>query len=1184
MENASIGEIDLDRHGIAEASAGTGKTHLAERLVLRLLTQKRARLDEILLMTYTEKATGELHGRLRQALETAIDEQLAEPTLLQAALDSFDNASICTIHSFCQRSLREFAFDHRCDFGTELVNDPELLEVCLRETQRKSWRQEYGPQLRTVLELAGYHVGDQKGASWEQLVLKVASRYRPACGHVLLPRPLGDWPENLRHLEPLIRDGLFQLRELAALAGPCRPEEHAWHIGFGKLDFRTDWREARRRDVLRPLLLWLTAPDAQQAPLSAFRRLLLTCRRQVSFREHGFRILTDRLSAAARAQLSQLCPKLPRAVDILDPLRRVVDWNALGCQLAARTISQLHACLAGYKQERGLHSYEDMLVWMDEALDPARNPCADNFLHRLRGRYRYGIIDEFQDTDGIQWRIFRRIFVDGTSEHRLWVVGDPKQAVFGFRGADLGTYVTATRELREQHGAQALVLDVNRRMCPELIAPLNQLFDQGQWFAGTGITFHPVRPPAGEEQPNRIVSDRTGRPALTLIDVSDIEKLSAARRKFACFIADEIGQLLEGPSMEVVVKGGAPRPLLAGDVCILVRTRNEAAPVLAALRSARIPFSFYKQPGLWESDEAMHLRYVLRAVARPADRQAFQTALLTHFCRVRPEELARSRDLPPDHELRRLFRRWTALANTRNWAALFQSLLEDTGLVYFDPDAPHTERRLANYRHLLQTLARAAYDQDLDLLGVLDFLNNRRRQAGNDDSDLQPIETERSKVCIMTIHAGKGLEFPVVFVAGGFTRSRDSEFVTYRDGETLVFDLSPEEAGTAASRAEKDGEDRRLMYVALTRPMFKLYLPLVPTGGRAAAHAGPLGTVLAPAIAQADLLPAAVPPMPSQESVSARDGLPRAAVPLPPAPPHGSPIQLPGVLFPALDPHLPRRRIVLRSFSSLHRSLSAVEGLRYGDRLPGGDDSADGVAEPDPLRGRDFGNLVHDVLQHIDYAAVGQAASPRDLWLAGTSTRNVLDEQLSRHLPGMVPRANSPEVRDACRQQVARLVWLGLHTPLAAIGGPLWQLPCEDRLHELEFLFPELDAGPAAGHRHEEGFFTGFMDLVFRRCGRFFLLDWKTNTLAAYSPEAIAQSMVECHYRLQYRLYLQALTRCLARSLGVRFDFSRDFGGVYYLYLRGLNGRDESSGVFFHRPTAGDLPLDRLLLERGTAR
>jgi exodeoxyribonuclease V beta subunit len=279
-------------------------------------------------------------------------------------------------------------------------------------------------------------------------------------------------------------------------------------------------------------------------------------------------------------------------------------------------------------------------------------------------------------------------------------------------------------------------------------------------------------------------------------------------------------------------------------------------------------------------------------------------------------------------------------------------------------------------------------------------------------------------------------------------------------------------------------------------------------------------------------------------------------------------------LFPRLDSDLRQRRIVLRSFSSLHRERlrAAPETPVYATWLPRADDDMpDTLDAKTAFRGPVFGAVVHAVLQKIDFAAVA-AAADADALLAGRSpSRTLIDEQFALHL-------GEAAASEEGRRLIARLVWHGIRTPLTILGSPLADVPAEDRLHELEFTFPDSDGPPPPEVRRQEGFLTGVIDLVVRRGNRYFLVDWKTNDLAGvYGPSQLTQNMRDCDYYRQYRLYLQALARWLSRTRGKAFDVLRDFGGVYYLYLRGMNGVDESAGVFFARPTAEDLLLERVL-------
>lgn len=1154
--------MDLTQHIVVEASAGTGKTHTLVQLTVKLLLAGHS-ISEILLVTYTEKAAGEIKDRLREELT----QQSSRYPALQDGLDDFDQSTICTIHGFCQRVLQEHAFEARQDFRPELVHDRDLVELCLREVQRRSWPTQYQDQLASVLQLADYNQGADGGQKWEEKVLEVAGLLRPSCGNRLLPEYN---PTLLADLEK-IAPRLCSLRNSVKSAhGPfASPQGHPWFAGYFKLPFRADWREKWAGEVLVPLLRWLADAEAEQSPLLAFHRLLDSCSPSKMFKTNGFPMLLDKVNPPEAAE--DCCPGLRGLVDEVEDIRQSVRWGDMGPQLAAWTIHELGRRLAEHKRERGLQSFEDMLSRVDEALDPDRNPRADSLLANVRKQFRVAIVDEFQDTDPVQWRIFKRIFVEDAplpptplpqmergEKHRLFVVGDPKQAIFGFRGADLKTYQTAVRELQECHGARPECLEENWRSCPEMLTALNHLFDKGNWFADTDIVYQPVRAPEGERSCTIAAGgDRTDRAPVTLLDLRAAETLTRARRVNARFVAGEIGRLLSRETGLDIQDRGQRRPLDARDIGILVFKRKEADPIIEALQAAEIPYTFYKQTGLWQSEEAVHLDYLLRAIARSEDGQSLPKALLTRFFGFRPEELAACEGLPASHPIQQLFLRWRSQAEGRRWAELFQSVQHDTGVLHRDLGETDADRRLANLQYILQVLESSAYARDLDALGVLDLLQQARRWP-SPEGDLQPIETEEPKVRILTIHSSKGLQFPVVFLAGGFTGGKARAFARYRDDENkVVFNLDPDELAKSREKAEDEGEARRLLYVALTRAMFKLYMPWVADIKHSP---GPLVKILRPALDTSGLegleecevaaLPAgAVQPVNAFVTKPALS--PSKAAPLDPA-----------GLFPPLARDLAYRRVTIRSFSSMKRKAD-MAGPTYDDHPPRLDDDEPHALEiqrpqeaQGPLQGTLFGDVVHCVLEKIDFASAGKAGQPADLLAEGSPSQVLIDRQLDR-MPEV--RAN-PEWRDKGRQLVSSLVWNALHTPLASLGSPLCQVPSTDRLHELEFHYPEQ---PTA--RQSESFLTGIMDLVIRKAGKYFLLDWKTNYLAAgYGPAEIEKSMTDADYFAQYRLYLNALSRWLQR-VQPGFDPACHLGGVYYLYLRGMNGTDESQGVYFKR-------------------
>jgi exodeoxyribonuclease V beta subunit len=1054
-----IESLDLTRHAVLEASAGTGKTHAIGQVVLRLLAEERCRLDNMLIVTFTEKATGELKGRLRRGLIAAIDHDPAKARLLQRELDQFDQAAILTIHGFCLRLLQNYAADLGQDFNVNFVSDEALRKEVLRDVQRKDWPTIFGDRLPAALRAARF---DRDGAGeWEAMILDIVSRYRPECGHRLVPDPT---------------------TFLGRFAGSVPSDQ----------------------------------PDDSRPGL-------------------------DRSGGPSYG------PSLDVAV--------------LRDSLAVVTIDCVRRRLRDFKRERGAISFDDVIERVAIGLDPEHNPYAARVAAAIREQYRFAIVDEFQDTDALQWSIFRRLFLD-EGESRLLVVGDPKQAIYGFRGADLPTYRDAVRGMVEKWNATSCPLAVNWRSGPDMIEALNRLFERGEFFPPDRISYVPVAAPPPLLQRSRLARDDSGRAAVSVVDINGDADTSApkSRRAFAAFTAAEIRRLLTGaqgrPLIDIQTPAGS-RPLTAADVCLLVFRRPEANDFTAALRREGIAYSFYKTGGLGRSHEADDVRRVLDALAHADQERFFVRAVLTAFFRVSPAEILASGGVPANHPARVLFGKWLALAERRQWSELFTSMLEETGILFREREDGMYERRLANLRFLLGRLQFAAYQQNLDLFELIDALDDAAEEK---EADVQPQETDEPRVRIMTIHASKGLEFPIVFVAARFANEDPEDAPPYRDDAgRLVYDVpffygeSPDqESLTRRVGEERLDELRRLYYVALTRPQFKLYLPFMNPKDRA--KNAPLSILIAPALtrselAQAEPLARLVDGMVQPSNLVGRVDDPSATI----GTSHRPVLRNIAPLFPVFDPSISQRRSAVQSFTGMHRALKREQADAFGDRP----ERIDEVHEPivttnDPFRGAIFGEMVHEVFERVDFAEVASAVHERDLG-TGTVGRSI-DAAVAQFLPRLVTRVPDDTLTEQCRHLLRGMVWNGLRTPLRPLGGALADVRKDDCLQELEFLYP--DAAPTGESRK---YVTGFMDLVFRWRGAIYLLDWKTNVLPAYDAVGLETAMREAGYHLQISLYWEALSRWLGRT---RPDNTR-LGGVFYLFLRGLSGTDDSSGVYF---------------------
>ncbi|MFO0866659.1 MAG: UvrD-helicase domain-containing protein, partial [Gemmataceae bacterium] len=923
----TVEKIDLSRHAVVEASAGTGKTYTIECLVQRLLLERDIPLDSILVVTFTEKATAELKERIRRSLERALAKAPANRRVI-TSLEDFDQAPIFTIHAFCQRLLQEYPLEKGQDFRPELVDDDELLPLALREVQRRVWPKLYGKELACVLGLADFN--RDTAEKWEKKVIEIAKKYRGANGHRIVPPFLPDW--------------------LSYVVQSCH---------------------------------------------------------------RGDQLLED-----------------------LQEIRPDVQWKHL---LAVQTIHETQKMLEDMKRQRGQQSFDDMIARVDEGLDPERNPNAGELLFRLRQRFQYGIVDEFQDTDPLQWRIFRRMFLEA-GDSRLIVVGDPKQAIYGFRGADLPTYQQAVNDMVKKHKACSYPLTTNWRSVPELLQGLNRLYLDGGVFPPVDrITYHPVDAPPEEERRLSVDRDASSRPAINLVDVRGYSTALQGAKTYASFVAAEIRRLLAGdddrPSIAYRSKGDEAKPIDAGDICILVFRRSEAKKITQELAKLRIPYTVYKESGLWKSDEAEQIRHLLESLQRPDEPASFRKALLTRFFRLKPAEIASAGEVPSYHPARRLFLQWAGLAESRRWSALFQSLLEQSGVIVHEREDPEFERHQANYRTILSSLEQTAYRDNGDLLHLIDYIRHRR-SATSVETDYQPMETQRPKVRIMTIHASKGLEFPVVFFAGGFTNSRPEFIRNYRDGNNrLVFDLIEDASTKWYPLDEKKALNRRLTYVALTRAMVKLYIPFMEKGK---GWSNSPVTLLTESMIKSKLAGFEQAVELIRPGRKKPDPLPFDAAAIAGS---SSPLVV-DELFPELDPNLRERRITIQSFSSLHRTRHGPEEtIAFGEGIERRDETEFTIAvAEDPLRGAAFGDVVHQVLEEVDFAEIGRLREMDDMLRANTPTRAAIDKIVHDNLHKFTVPMPADQLETLCKMRVASLVWNALRTPLHPIGGPICEV------------------------------------------------------------------------------------------------------------------------------------------------
>ncbi|HLP42618.1 MAG TPA: UvrD-helicase domain-containing protein, partial [Fibrobacteria bacterium] len=487
----TVARLDLTRHGLLEASAGTGKTYAIEHLVLRMLLENdQLELPQILVLTFTEKAAGELKEKIRGRLAWRLAQGGLTPSARDRLRDAhlgFDRASIHTIHGFCQRVLRNYAFENNALFRLDLVKDNrEVLQQALVEEMRSTWLTDAGegPEGLAAFRAMAGALGLGARARWDGKLLQVAESYNPARGDALLPECD---PARVAAAEDAMLAAVEALRILFPGLGSGNSGDTSFGSDVAKT-FLTEYRTIRFTNAT----LKKKTPQVVESAL-ALAAACPPARGRAERLEQCEAFLEAITLTAAKQNFACLLPgpgegdalsgpaleALQALVRALDNLRggsraRARERAALAYADQRKVILGLRNRAQAFKREKGLIGFDDMIEGVHAALKD--RPGLDR---ALRLEYRCCLVDEFQDTDPLQWDIFRRLFLEAGGTHPLFLIGDPKQAIYRFRGGDIFTYMDARgalQDLSQKGKAQGLSLDTNYRSSEAMVEACNAIF------------------------------------------------------------------------------------------------------------------------------------------------------------------------------------------------------------------------------------------------------------------------------------------------------------------------------------------------------------------------------------------------------------------------------------------------------------------------------------------------------------------------------------------------------------------------------------------------------------------------------------------------------------------------------------------------------------------------------------
>ena len=1176
---------------LIEASAGTGKTYAIESLFVRLALEKELLPSQILVVTFTQSATNELKERIYRklvAVRRAFSgrpqnddfiarycSEFAEPgrgmRLVQQAISEFDRAAIFTIHGLCQRILYDNAFETGKLFDTELIEDQSPFT---RKIARDFWRNHLYHQSPEVIAFVMNRISGPDALAG---LLKVGAdelvRVLPDISHMPEMNSLEEFQKAARVVKSrwagdrdAVNEAFFALSLSGTVFGGVKPGK-----GGG-----LSQRQIRVTNLLASMDLFCSTAPTVPPLFKDFAKfttsgLIRATRKNQVTPEHAFFECCEQLSSAASALAGEL--------------ESYLSW------FKAHAFEDLRTELPQRKKKLNVQYFDDLLIRVKRALE---SPGGEALADSVRRRYRAAMVDEFQDTDRVQYDIFARFFAKRQTP--FFLIGDPKQAIYGFRGADIFTYMQAARQCRQKH-----TLRENWRSSAGLIAAVNTIFDSAPVpFVYDEIGFEPGTS-AGAAQPD------FGMPMT--IWYLDSSKYANKGKPVPKYVAEPLIINALAAEISSLLNQSEPK-VTASDIAVLVRTNKQARLVKDGLNDSGIPAVLHSTGNIFDSAESSELEVLLNCIAHPNNSRKLRAALVTQIWGKTAGELQSIENDPEIWQgLLERISNYHHLWQNDGYMRMFRQVLTKEDMAVRLIGLPNGERRLTNLLHLSEILHRNASEKRLNMPALINWLAEQRNPDAQRLEALHlRMESDDEAVKIVTIHKSKGLEYPVVFCPFSWEDSRlhgnELQYHDPRSGylPTLNLSVQPDDECRKWAQNEHLAENLRLLYVALTRAKNKCYLVW---GRIRAADTSALAYLLHARIRldeKIDKSDAVALLSKSMSGLLDHDYLADlkylagrqpdclSIAPLPERPPNrirqtDSDLKLNFRKFKGV---IDRTQSII-SYSTMIARRSTDADLpdhddaagRWLSRMPvqpfdpndsAGEDGSDIFGF---VKGARAGIFFHDLFEQMSFD------------LSDRESRSALVSlKLEEH--GFESWWQS--VISGLLQEL-----LELELPSVEAGFHLGQLKTDQRVHELEFYFPlkkltpnhlarllephfirperlaELNRIRNLTFNTAQGFVKGFIDMVFSHEGKYYLVDWKSNYLGStvedYRYESLKAAMAEHLYGLQSLLYSLALDQYLRVKIP-DYHYDSHFGGAYYFFLRGVRSElGEPYGVFRDRLT-----------------
>ncbi|MFT5758559.1 MAG: exodeoxyribonuclease V beta subunit [Alteromonadaceae bacterium] len=1217
--------VALSGANLVEASAGTGKTWSSTGLYLRMIVEKQLLPEHILVVTFTRAATAELAGRIRSRLQDMLlflrgDKQVEDADLyadlqnkwsqqgqdfsaiqkqLQLAISEFDKAAIYTIHSFCQRLLNDYSFEASTRFDLKPITDETPYR---QQVSEDFWRKQIG-------QLDAGNEGDQTWLSY-----LIEKKQSPSSLLKSVEKHLGKHSFvslNVPEL-PVLQGDEKQLYQQALSVWQADQADIMlqFNQAFDDALNGSTYRKAQKDQYLDALYGLL---DNQRFNWCAFSKKCSAEMMKSKVKKgkdsllvkHSFFILLDEAIALDNQQQEIFAVKLNR--------------------LRAELLVYLESELPKLKSELGLLGFNDM---MQQVYDALVGPNGQILASAVSGQFKAAIIDEFQDTDPLQLKVFDTLFVKENAI--LFYVGDPKQAIYSFRGADIYAYFEAAKKTINQY-----TLRTNYRSTPALVNSVNAIFaTDHDAFISQDIHFDWVK--SINKATLEIKDDQDSAVTFVLVEKDDGKPFSRTEadplscRYTAAKIAEILRKAQKGQAN--IVKGSHSRPIEAGDFAILVPSHRDGDSVKKELDALNIASVRHSKEKVLSSVAATTLLRLMQAVSAPSHEANVVALLGDALMGAQAQSIYELKH--NDQQWEQLLVQFWSLREMwieSGFSSMFRCWLEQIdssghSVAQRLMTLANGERYLTDLMHLSEIIQSLSGELG-SMQGLVAWLERAISEESDDDEYQLRLESDNKRVKIVTIHASKGLEYNIVFcpfIAIGKDPKSDEIVSAHHNGKTYI-DFSSDDYEQIKQRQQTEllMEQIRLLYVALTRPVFRLYLnwPNIKNKTDYAALAWLI-------YADQNMVDDAVISLASTVKALSFEQFSQSVLDLQSRANKGdtqqgkvpadisvhiisyvemqSPLNLVSSDAEQLiSASLPKQKIAASwwqsSFSGLTKGQQAhseehnEEVVLHNDELKAADSFSEESEDSDTQdpysifelpRGAMTGEALHGIFEFWDYQKQDDDA---------------LSEMILQQLT--LFNVGKSEDRHHWLPAVMAMVKSTIETPLDNDHIILSKMPAFQRLPEMEFLLsgctqlseittligkPEYNlpsefvyACKQLDNKQIEGYLTGFIDLVFEdKNGRFHVLDWKSNHLGMhhsdYHKQAMAGAMAHSHYYLQAILYLVALHRHLKNTLQY-YDANTQLGDAWYLFIRGINGEKQQGIYHFTPPVALICAIDNAL-------